>query len=252
MGRSLSASQPSLPSVSSVQPLRRSSSLTSSHRESAVAHWEATLKNRLGTPGPPPPREALPSLYEQRGKGAHAAAALRAVSGVSRSQPPSTVGPSASVVAWFAQFQCNKCGQVPTALDAKFCYYCGEALPLPRVPAAITGGAGSRVAENLGEVAAAAALEAAMIPKSDGRSGGGSQAASQPPQPAKAPASAPPNPEAPVTAQSQKRRTQRSDGVKPRPPRPPGSAKGSQKAVPWGTRESQVAAWLGNIKPRMH
>ena len=81
-----------------------------------------------------------------------------------------------SVVAWFAQYQCTKCGQVPTSLvrlwsahwswwrtssfllfsqftqmfydkfkefqmfrvwqEARFCHLCGESLPLPRVPSA--------------------------------------------------------------------------------------------------------------------
>eukprot|EP00439_Symbiodinium_sp_Y106_P066164 s3161_g10.t1 len=149
-GPGSSASQPLLPSVSSAQPLRRRSSLSSRQRASAAELWEATLRQKLGTPGPAPPREALPSLYEHR---------PAVASKVAQSVVPSTVGPSASVVAWFAQYQCTKCGQVPTSLDARYCHNCGAPLPLPRVPAVVTGER-SRVAINLGEVAAAAALEA--------------------------------------------------------------------------------------------
>jgi len=144
-----SVSSPVLPSISSVQPLRRSASLTSRQRINAADCWEATLRRRLGTPGPPPPRDEVPGLYD--------APRLPMASRTSKSVP-STVGPSASVVAWFAQYQCTKCGQVPTSLEARFCHLCGESLPLPRVPGAVTGGS-SRLAKNLGEVAAAAALE---------------------------------------------------------------------------------------------
>eukprot|EP00931_Biecheleriopsis_adriatica_P003993 TRINITY_DN105734_c0_g1_i1.p1 TRINITY_DN105734_c0_g1~~TRINITY_DN105734_c0_g1_i1.p1 ORF type:complete len:303 (-),score=54.08 TRINITY_DN105734_c0_g1_i1:67-936(-) len=275
-GPSICASQPALPSVSSAQPLRRSASLTSAQKHSAAACWQATLQDRLGSPGPPPPREALPSLYEQRGRGSKEAASFRPVSGASRSAPPSTVGPSASVVAWFAQFQCNKCGRIPTALDAKFCFSCGEALPLPRVPAAVTGGPRSRLAENLGEVAAAAAMEATAGAQGSGSGsrvgmdpGRGPRQGQRQPTPqqqqlaeASQPRAQPQHVQhaqhaqlAQAKAQIQKRRGYRGDAVKPRPPRLPGQRAASecqQKDLPWGTRESQVAVWLGNIKPRRH
>eukprot|EP00438_Fugacium_kawagutii_P032130 Skav200609 [mRNA] locus=scaffold879:159875:197401:- [translate_table: standard] len=124
-----SASSPVLPSISSVQPLRRSTSLTSRQRVSAADYWEATLRRRLGTPGPPPQRDEVPGLYDAP------RLPMVGVSGAGKSAP-STVGPSASVVAWFAQYQCTKCGQVPTSLEARFCHLCGHSLPLPRVPGA--------------------------------------------------------------------------------------------------------------------
>mmetsp|Transcript_68933 Transcript_68933/g.121866 ORF Transcript_68933/g.121866 Transcript_68933/m.121866 type:complete len:287 (+) Transcript_68933:13-873(+) len=268
-GRALSASQPTLPSVSSAQPLRRAASLTSAQKQSAAGLWQATLQKRLGTPGQPPPREHLPSLYD-RGRGSNAAAA-RPVSGASRSAPPSTVGPSASVVAWFAQFQCTKCMKVPTALDAKFCFSCGEPLPLPKVPAAVFGGTKSRLAENLGEVAAAAALEAgwAQTAQTGGSRNGGQVAVDDRAAQEAAPAQPQPDVQTqPQQAQhakgieeipsNQRRRGYRGGDVKPRPPRAPGhggapsAPGGDKKHLPWGTRESQVAVWLGNIKPRQH
>ncbi|OLQ04162.1 hypothetical protein AK812_SmicGene12771 [Symbiodinium microadriaticum] len=251
-----SSASPLLPSVSSVQPLRRRSSLSSRQRASAAELWEATLRQKLGTPGPAPPREALPSLYEHR----------PVASKVAQSAVPSTVGPSASVVAWFAQYQCTKCGQVPTSLDARFCHNCGAPLPLPRVPAVVTG-EGSRVAINLGEVAAAAALEAihqegAMRGAGGGGgslgSGGGSRLAAR----------SEPNlhaPQRPVAEDRPKDTPPRSaagkydcppkcrkrDGGKRLLQAPGRPQPGRPKELPWGTRESQVAHWLDNIRPRL-
>eukprot|EP00933_Yihiella_yeosuensis_P005941 TRINITY_DN110568_c0_g1_i1.p1 TRINITY_DN110568_c0_g1~~TRINITY_DN110568_c0_g1_i1.p1 ORF type:complete len:324 (+),score=54.21 TRINITY_DN110568_c0_g1_i1:56-973(+) len=284
-------SQPTLPSVSSVQPLRRSMSMTSAQKQSACGRWQETLQKRLGTPGQPPGRDVLPSLYDRRrGYGQEDAAALREVSGASKSLPPSTVGPSASVIAWFAQYQCTGCSRIPTQLDAKFCFFCGEALPLPRVSGAVTGGEGSRLANNLGEVAAAAALQAAgLIGNSGGGAGGGggSHAATeqphqQQPQPQRqsqqqkqqlrSSASAPAAASAPTQGQQghSPKRGRRTRGyresrpgdqhAKPRPPHTKGYAAIAsaalvaqaqhQKELPWNARESQVAVWLGNIKPR--
>ncbi|CAE7428297.1 unnamed protein product [Symbiodinium sp. CCMP2456] len=215
----------------------------------------ATLRQKLGTPGPAPPREALPSLYEHR----------PVASKVAQSAVPSTVGPSASVVAWFAQYQCGKCGQVPTSLDARFCHNCGAPLPLPRVPAVVTG-EGSRVAINLGEVAAAAALEGihqegAMRGAGGGGgslgSGGGSQLAAR----------SEPNLHAPQRSVAEDRpkdtparsaagkydcppKCRKRDGGKRLLQAPGRPQPGRPKELPWGTRESQVAHWLDNIRPR--
>mmetsp|Transcript_72784 Transcript_72784/g.170490 ORF Transcript_72784/g.170490 Transcript_72784/m.170490 type:complete len:261 (-) Transcript_72784:117-899(-) len=251
-GPSSSSSQFLLPSVTSVQPLRRTVSLTSRQRASAAELWETTLRQKLGTPGPAPLRETLPSLYEDRPVVA---------SKLSKSAPPSTVGPSASVVAWFAQYQCTKCGAVPTSLDARFCHNCGAALPLPRVPAIVTG-EGSRVAANLGEVAAAAALEAMQQVQGDGHavSRRSKCARSEPdlraPQPEaqEVPVtlarSAKPVRSVPVKYEGAPKCRRSRDGGKRLlqvPGRPP---PGRPKELPWGTRESQVAHWLDNIRPR--
>lgn len=221
-GRALSASQANLPSVTSVYPLRRSVSLTSADRASAERNWQALLRDRLGSPGQPPGRDVLPSLYDRPERSR--ASADRPASRASGSQPPSTVGPSASIVAWFAQFQCEGCGRIPTSLEARFCFSCGQLLPLPPLPGGASG-AGSKVSGNAPKnlAAVAAAAEAQADRRRGAREGGGSEA-----QP-----TAPPAPDR-------------------RPPRPPGKAADPRKPqVPWSTRESQVAVWLGNIKPRM-
>lgn len=275
------------------ETLRRSTSLTSRQRVSAADHWEATLRRRLGTPGPPPQRDEVPGLYD--------APRLPMVgvlaSGASKSAP-STVGPSASVVAWFAQYQCTKCGQVPTSLEARFCHLCGESLPLPRVPGAVTGGS-SRLAKNLGEVAAAAALE---VMQSEDWKGRGRSKVSATSLPAEKPVdkesqrsnaekekvsakevqlsdskSSPELKEINETKEPKKLiehvqhavQHARKDGLKDvdghcEPllgvrkaksgrhrdgKRMPGR-QGKAKELPWGTRESQVAHWLDNIRPR--
>jgi len=148
----MSASQPALPSVSSLCERRRATSLSNTEQASAAARWEATLRERLGTPGQPPGRDVLPSLYDgSRRTQRPGASAMVPASGQSRcSAPPSTLGPSASIVAWFAQFQCEKCQKIPMSLEARFCCSCGEPLPLPAVP-------GKRTPQNLADVAAAAA-----------------------------------------------------------------------------------------------
>jgi len=120
----MSISQPGLPSICSVQPLRQACALSShTDRQQAARQWDDMLKRRMGTPGEPPGRDVLPSL--------HAPRASAKVSTALRSVPPSSIGPSASVVAWFAQFQCEHCGKIPTSLEARFCVGCGEALKLP-------------------------------------------------------------------------------------------------------------------------
>eukprot|EP00435_Cladocopium_sp_Y103_P041723 s411_g11.t1 len=291
-----SVSSPLLPSISSVQPLRRSTSLTSRQRVSAADHWEATLRRRLGTPGPPPERNEVPGLYD-----APRLPMVRVLASGASKSAPSTVGPSASVVAWFAQYQCTKCGQVPTSLEARFCHLCGESLPLPRVPGAVTGGS-SRLAKNLGEVAAAAALEVMQSEDWKGRDRSSKVSAKSLPA------------EKPVDKESQRSNAEKEkvpakevqfsdsksspelkeikeikgpkkliehvqhavqharkdalkdidgrcepslgvrkaksgrhgDGSKRMLP----GRQGKAKELPWGTRESQVAHWLDNIRPR--
>lgn len=271
-GNAGSVSSPVLPSICSVQPLRRSTSLTSRQRVSAADFWEATLRRRLGTPGPPPPREAVPGLYD--------APRLPMASGASKSAP-STVGPSASVVAWFAQYQCTKCGQVPTSLEARFCHFCGASLPLPRVPGAVTGGS-SRVAQNLGEVAAAAALE--VIQSGHDSTGSRSKVsakslpdlresklerevapvkvvklnereANEPKtlieetekiETKKVRRDSKSGQQFELGSKVTKGRRHRDGGKRMQLPGRPGK----NKELPWGTRESQVAHWLDNIRPR--
>jgi len=230
-GKTRSATSRALPSVSSVYPLRRTASLTSADRDSADRCWQDTLRERLGTPGKPPGAELLPSLYDPKRE-------RRPASGLSRSAPPSTVGPSASIVAWFAQFQCEHCGRIPMALDARFCFSCGQALPLPVPPASSLqaaggGGGASQGARNAAGAEAAAAARAAAVPRSrssvglrgpDNAAAGGDRAEAMP----KVPASRPPRPKPPAG--------------------PPASGK---PPIPWAARENQVAVWLGNIRPRL-
>jgi len=254
-----SASHPTLPSVASAHPLRRSASLTGTAKLSAAKHWEETLRERLGTAGEPPGRDVLPSLYDPRRKAAAAqAAAVARHSTCSRSVPPSSIGPSASIVAWFGQFQCESCGKIPMSLEARFCCNCGLPLPLPTLPGC-TG-----AAKSLGEVAAVAAeavqrrggetpaneaaAAAAAAPKGASCAGGASAAA----------------------AQQRGQEDRRSGTRKPRggsrvagsvPPgaRPPRglpskgkafSTNAAQKPLTEGQRATQLAAWLSEVKPR--
>lgn len=124
----MSASQPTLPSVCSVQPLRRVASFSNDERRIIAGQWDDMLRQRMGTPGQPPGRDELPSLHDTRRK---LAAASGKVSTAVCSVPPSSIGPSASIVAWFAQFACERCGKIPTSLEARFCCGCGESLRLP-------------------------------------------------------------------------------------------------------------------------
>mmetsp|Transcript_23472 Transcript_23472/g.54755 ORF Transcript_23472/g.54755 Transcript_23472/m.54755 type:complete len:240 (+) Transcript_23472:41-760(+) len=211
-------SQPRLPSVASTSPLRRVASLSSVERVSAIRQWEQTLKDRLGTPGPPLAADALPGLALRRS----GLSALRPDSG---SAPPSTLGPSASIVAWFAQFRCTRCNQIPYVLDARFCAFCGEALPIPGnmlpaerpavktslddcpVPMATrTGGRGARPRQG------------------QHVDGGGGYAHAR-------------------TANHNRGPSERRRG---------GAVRGQRDELPWAAKESQVAVWLGNIKPRRH
>lgn len=238
-------SQVSLPDVSSVYPLRRNVAMDSAEQKSARKHWQSTLKERIGSPGRPPGPEALPSLYERRGP---------AIPGsfVSKSMPPSSVGPSASIVAWFAQFQCEQCGTIPTSLEARFCSSCGQPLTLPVLPGA-GGSGGSNVQatppprKSGGSPSAAAA----------GRGRSAALAAEGAPRGRSA--------EPAATAGKAVARTRSCVGLEgrgagelerrgaARPPRPPGSqVSASEPNKAFSTRESKVAVWLGNVRPRRH
>lgn len=258
--RVLSASQPSLPTISSVGPLRRVASLTSTERESAALYWQATLKERLGTPGMPPPPAALPSLYEGRLSGS----AIRPASVTRHSVAPSSIGPSASVVAWFAQYQCEHCGRMPTSLEASYCFSCGKPLPLPRLPG--RGSEASRVACNLGEVAAAAVMEASAE-ACHRELRGGTKSEPGATRPAAIAVEQPLPQRKPETSPKRRARPQTGQPVPPIPRSVVNHGKGSlakrllqkqaatggpPQELPWATRESQVALWLGNIRPRRH
>mmetsp|Transcript_64095 Transcript_64095/g.198496 ORF Transcript_64095/g.198496 Transcript_64095/m.198496 type:complete len:242 (-) Transcript_64095:230-955(-) len=212
-----SMSAPTLPSVSSAYPMRRAPSLSSREASSADAQWQTMLRGRLGSPGEPPGRDALPSLYDPD------RAPPRPASGMSRSVPPSSVGPSASIVAWFAQFQCESCGRIPTSLDARFCFCCGQPLPLPELPTTAAAGSacGSRPPD--GRAANDAARSARPSPRAEPRDAPRARCRGKPP--AAAPA---------------------------RPPRPPAAsnADAHPPRLQWKDRESQCAVWLGNIRPR--
>jgi len=255
------ASQPVLPSVVSSYPLRRVVSLSSRQTGDAAKAWQETLHRRVGVPGDPPGRDTLPSLYDKQRR-------TIAASGVSRSAPPSTVGPSASVVAWFAQFQCQSCERIPTSLEDRFCSSCGQPLPLPQLPPGTGGGRSGCTAANLGEVAAAAAAAAERAARRPAAmsaggppatSGGGSAA-----EPVKALSDGAVGAGAVGPAA---RQTLRHAGARRGPDRgkklwpsseSPGRRprRGDEPKAGWlpeksmKTREGQVAVWLGNIKPR--
>lgn len=228
---SASASAPQLPAVSSVYPLRRTASLTSVDRSCAHRCWQSTLRERLGTPGHPPGRDELPSLYNRPSQ----TSANRPVSGTSQSAPPSTVGPSASIVAWFAQFRCESCGRIPLSLDARYCSSCGHSLNI--IPPDVAEyAAAERSEENrsgvqrefpIGKKGVApvegSRREDSRRPRSASRRAGAREGGGG-------------------LEDGQKHRTKSG-----RPPRAPGGG----QHLPWAARESQVAVWLGNVKPRM-
>mmetsp|Transcript_108497 Transcript_108497/g.188378 ORF Transcript_108497/g.188378 Transcript_108497/m.188378 type:complete len:229 (+) Transcript_108497:140-826(+) len=225
---SATASAPQLPAVSSVYPLRRTASLTSVDRSTAQRCWQSTLRERLGTPGHPPGRDELPSLYNRPSQ----ISPNRPPSGISQSPsaPPSTVGPSASIVAWFAQFRCENCGTIPLALEARFCSSCGHSLSIV-IPPEIAYG---KSEENRSALNREAPRDGGGPRREDGRRADGRR-------PRSSSRNAGPREEQLIRA-----------GAKlaaGRPPRPPGPADG--KHLPWAARESQVAVWLGNVKPRL-
>eukprot|EP00927_Polykrikos_kofoidii_P079907 TRINITY_DN76754_c0_g1_i1.p1 TRINITY_DN76754_c0_g1~~TRINITY_DN76754_c0_g1_i1.p1 ORF type:complete len:255 (-),score=30.99 TRINITY_DN76754_c0_g1_i1:90-854(-) len=249
-GNARSCTSQTLPSVSSAYPMRRAASLSSANRESAEKCWQSTLRDRLGSPGKPPGADTLPSLHDPK-------RVRRPASGMSRSAPPSTVGPSASIVAWFAQFQCDLCGKIPMALDAKFCSSCGQSLSSP-VPAASAlaalggggsggnagGGGGTSPSQVGAEAVAGARAEAAAMPRSRSVSGlRGPDAAADAPSADRRSACRKQMPGAPP---------RKPDVPAARPPRPPTGSPppGTGKPLSYGARESQVAVWLGNIRPR--
>lgn len=217
-----SASQVNLPSVSSAYPMRRAASLSSLERNGAERAWEVTLRDRVGSPGPPPGRDVLPSLYDRGSQ----VGANYACSGVSRSAPPSTVGPSASIVAWYAQFQCEGCGKIPLSLDARYCSACGETLNLPMIPG-MGGGNGSQCEANEPRADARGKREDGS--RRRGNSGGDGTPSRRG-----------------ATAARSALTPARPDKSK-RPPLPPGE----HRPMGFAARESQCAVWLGNIKPRI-
>lgn len=121
------------------------------------------------------------------------------------------------------------------ALDARFCFSCGQALPLPALPAGVDGKV--RAAANLGEVAAAAAGAAV--------------------EPAAAAADSRPQPKKMEAAGGYQ--AARSGARAARPPRPHEvhkftklTAQEPQQPLSWNQKEKRVAEWMGNIKPRQH
>merc|ERR1719235_2956054 len=125
-GRALSAKR--LPSIVELRTGSRASTscLDSNAQESAPRCWEATLQERIGTPGPAPD---LPDLQ--------CGTLTRLGSSCSRVSS-SSVGPSASVMAWLVQFRCEKCFRVPTSSDANFCSSCGAQLPQQPVQSVVS------------------------------------------------------------------------------------------------------------------
>mmetsp|Transcript_30128 Transcript_30128/g.48588 ORF Transcript_30128/g.48588 Transcript_30128/m.48588 type:complete len:237 (+) Transcript_30128:56-766(+) len=215
---SASAAQPTLPSLASARPLRRAVSLSTADRKNAQRHWETTLRNRLGTPGEPPGRDCLPSLYNR------SPSQLRPPSGFTNAPPPSTIGPSASIVAWFAQFRCAKCSCIPMALDAKFCSSCGHPLAIvlpPELQAQVD--AAARISKGSQSGKTKPLIEDSEI-RVRSHSTGAARDRDQ------------------RAVRDASLRAQRGNSIQ--------SKRG--KPIAWTTRESQVAQWLGNIKPRQH
>merc|ERR1719316_1683925 len=101
MAPSRALSAPRLPSVvdsrDGVRPPK--SCLDSDAQASHLRCWERTLQERIGTPGPSPD---LPGL--QYGTSQRLGTSCSRISS-------SSVGPSASVMAWLVQFRCENCFQ---------------------------------------------------------------------------------------------------------------------------------------------
>lgn len=238
---SATASAPQLPSVSSVHPLRRAASFSSADRQSAQRHWQTTLRDRLGTPGEAPGRDQLPSLYDRPSY----ISAMRPPT--SNSAPPSTAGPSASIVAWFAQFRCESCGRIPLSLDAKFCSSCGYPLEI-KVPtelqaqaqAAAAGGSQASKAKPVEEKQNATGAREGDVRLRARSFGAAHKGADRRDRALDAAQRA-------ATGLLAPRADRRMKGLPSRPSRAPEA--GSQ--LPWSQRESQVALWLDNIKPRI-
>jgi len=237
-------SQPLLPSVTSAHPMRRSASLCSAERSTAHRRWQVTLRDRLGTPGEPPGRDELPSLYNRPS----VASAMRPVSGASGSAPPSTAGPSASIVAWFAQFRCEKCGRIPLSLDAKFCAACGTnlAIKVPTEPQAQVQAAQAEAGKAVGSSQAGRSR-----PLEDQQKGVLHDRHHCDPDPSQRPEriskkGVVERRDRAALATLLEKRGYMPDGSKGqgRPPRQP-------NGKDWAARESQVALWLGSIKPRV-
>jgi len=241
---SLTASQALLPSVASAHPLRRTASLSSAERSSAHRSWQITLRERLGTPGAAPGRDELPSLYNRPS----ITSAMRPVSGASRSCPPSTAGPSASIVAWFAQFRCESCGRIPLSLDAKFCAACGHSLEI-KVPTELQAqvqAAQAQTAAVGSQAGKTKPLEEKQNSILQERQNGNSFREGDPlPRQRQDRVSKRGAVQRAAMAQLLAKRGYTDGGQgQARPPRQPGGKD-------WAARESQVALWLDNIKPRV-
>mmetsp|Transcript_14176 Transcript_14176/g.28025 ORF Transcript_14176/g.28025 Transcript_14176/m.28025 type:complete len:248 (-) Transcript_14176:158-901(-) len=226
-----SASAPSVLSLPSASPARRAPSLSSADAVSAVRRWQRTLLERVPSPGQPPGCDQLPSLYDARRSGP------RPGTGLSRSQPPSSIGPSASVVAWFAQYRCGACGWIPNALDARFCCSCGKALSLPPLRAAVseTGASAAAVAvreaQELREAAAAASTASSNREVREHYMQRKETAT-------------------PVSKLSTGTSSDLGKARRGLPPRPRGQGRDAKERLHWKDREAQVAVWLGDIRPR--
>lgn len=233
--------------------MRRTASLSSIERSTAQRHWQTTLQERLGTPGQPPGRDELPSLWDRRSNNS-------AMRPMPCGSSVSTAGPSASIVAWFAQFRCESCGRIPLVLDAKFCMACGGPLEI-KVPSELVA---QMQALKPAPNASASQLSKAK-PSQDRQPGpsareGRSLSLGAPHPPVRKGERAPPISAAGMLVARAERK---GKAVKQamlaeaaaanrllaqgpgRPPRPPPVGKD------WAARESQVALWLDSIKPRM-
>merc|ERR1719159_1261873 len=208
MGSSRAFSAPRLPSVGLRE--RAKSCLDSDAKASHLRCWERTLQERIGTPGPAPD---LPGL--QYGTSQRLGTSCSRISS-------SSVGPSASVMAWLVQFRCEKCFRTPTDADAKFCCSCGT--ELPRHP--------SR-----------------SVVSSQG-----------PPRQLHAERSSSRRARSEVQAANVRRACREAHGHRPRPTstalreRPPNSrtnSGGANAPLKWVTREHQLAQWMTAIRPRL-
>jgi len=236
--------------ATSIRPLRRCSSLASCDRASVQNYWEETLRKQLGTPGPSPDPKEVPGLRRYRRSEVGSDEAGRAQSQAACTRMSlSTLGPSASIVAWMVQFRCENCNRIPNVLDAKYCPHCGFELPRPdeapssvvrqepRAPAP-TGGTKAKVIDGPsptgpqpGPQPGVGATRAEAKLKSKLASSGEKLIQSLPSRRDKLM-------EPLVEAQKARKASGPSALAKMRP-------------LKWVTRESQLAQWMGVVRPRL-
>lgn len=247
--------------ATSIRPLRRCSSLVSCDRQSAQSYWADTLRKQLGTPGPSPDPREVPGLRVYRssdiGSENRGTRGGRAQSqGACTRMSLSTLGPSASVVAWMVQFRCENCNRIPQILDARYCAHCGCELPRPeealssvvrQEPPAPAPTGGTRAKAVDGTPTKAKAVEGCP-PIGPQQSAGRARSSSEAKLQSKL-ASSGEKLLQPVQSKGEKllQPLVEAHGAR-KPSGPLGLAK--MRPLKWVTRESQLAQWMGVVRPR--